>query len=133
MHAQPLRPTVLDVLRLLIVDDDEDLRGLVTLVLDMSGRYETVAVGTTDEAITALSAHRFDGVLLDLSLHDRAGESVLAQMAGTGDRTRVILFTAAVQVDAAIMAEVAGIIRKPFDPLTLADQVGTLLTDQLTH
>jgi len=115
---------------LLVVDDDEDLRDLVTLVLDLSGRYESVAVGTVEEAIVELSSVRFDGVLLDLSLHDGSANTVLEQLTSRLGGTAVILFTAAIDIDPTLESSVAGVIRKPFDPLTLADQIDALLTDQ---
>ncbi|MCX5743239.1 MAG: response regulator [Proteobacteria bacterium] len=65
--------------RVLIVEDDVVLRASTALLL-AADDVETVAVGTTAEALAHLAAATFDCMVLDLSLPDRSGLELLAEM-----------------------------------------------------
>ena len=65
--------------RVLIVEDDLVLRESTALLL-AADDVETVAVGTTAEALEHLRATTFDCMVLDLSLPDRSGLELLAEM-----------------------------------------------------
>jgi signal transduction histidine kinase/CheY-like chemotaxis protein/CHASE3 domain sensor protein len=64
------------VRRVLIVEDDAVQRDAVTRLL-ASGDVEIVAVGTASECLQALQAQTFDCMVLDLSLPDASGFSLL--------------------------------------------------------
>ena len=65
--------------RVLIVEDDPVLRDS-TARLIAADDVETVAVGTTAQALEHLSATTFDCMVLDLSLPDRSGLELLREM-----------------------------------------------------
>ena len=65
--------------RVLIVEDDLALRESTALLL-AADDVETVAVGTTADALEHLRATTFDCMVLDLSLPDRSGLELLAEM-----------------------------------------------------
>ena len=65
--------------RVLIVEDDPVLRESTARLL-ASDDVETVAVGTTAQALEHLGATTFDCMVLDLSLPDRSGLELLAEM-----------------------------------------------------
>ena len=54
-------------LRFLIVDDTEDVRDVMARMVERSGHLAEVAADGL-EATVALSVHRFDVMLLDLSI-----------------------------------------------------------------
>jgi DNA-binding NarL/FixJ family response regulator len=55
--------------RLIIVDDAEDLRGLLVLALGRDERWEVVAdVGDGKQGVEAVHEHRPDLVLMDISM-----------------------------------------------------------------
>jgi CheY-like chemotaxis protein/signal transduction histidine kinase len=70
-----------DVRRLLIVEDDAELRGQLGTLLAAEG-VEITAVGRMDEALAELAAHSFDCMVLDISLPDGTGYELLETMAG---------------------------------------------------
>jgi DNA-binding response OmpR family regulator len=110
--------------RLLVVDDDPDLRELLVLSLLGTG-WEVRTAGTGEQALAR--AGEADGVLLDLELPDLSGRDVLVALAG---RVPVVFLTAA--RDPALEDELVGlgavaVLGKPFDPLVLGDRIADLL------
>jgi CheY-like chemotaxis protein len=72
-------------LRFLIVDDTKDMRDLLVRMVDRAGHVaDEVADGV--EATIALSAHRYDVMLLDLSMPRMSGEDVVRWLHAHPDR-----------------------------------------------
>lgn len=80
-------------MRLLIVEDEEDLAGLMKANLHRAGFAVDVA-GTAEDAGAALAAQTYDAVLLDLGLPDDDGLTVLSDLRNRRDATPVIVVTA---------------------------------------
>lgn len=80
-------------MRLLIVEDEEDLAELMKANLRRAGFAVDVA-GTADDAGAALAAQTYDAVLLDLGLPDDDGLTVLSDLRNRRDATPVIIVTA---------------------------------------
>lgn len=73
-----------DVRRLLIVEDDNELRHNLELLLGRE-QLQIVAVGTLAGALEQLSTVTFDCMVMDLSLPDGSGYDLLEHMAGNDD------------------------------------------------
>ncbi|CAH0226103.1 Signal transduction histidine-protein kinase BarA [Stenotrophomonas lactitubi] len=73
-----------DVRRLLIVEDDNDLRRNLELLLGRD-QLQIAAVGTLAAAVEQLSTVTFDCMVMDLSLPDGSGYDLLEHMAGNDD------------------------------------------------
>ncbi len=69
-----------DVRRLLIVEDDSELRSNLKLLLGRD-QLEIVGVGTIAEAMAALAGSTFDCMVTDLALPDGTGYDLLEHMA----------------------------------------------------
>lgn len=82
------------VRRVLIVEDDDVQRDAVGKLLS-SGDVETVGVGTAAECLEALKTQTFDCMVLDLSLPDASGFSLLETLSQDGDHAfpPVIVYT----------------------------------------
>ena len=74
-----------DIPGVLIVDDDKDIRGFVTVGLTAAG-YRTSAVGSVEEAASALAKDLFDLVLLDIHMPVRSGIEYLPELLGRAPR-----------------------------------------------
>jgi DNA-binding NarL/FixJ family response regulator len=86
------RQTVVDAL---VVDDNEDMRRLVRLLVDLTAGTEVVAEATDGaEAIERWRAHRPDVVVLDYRLPDRNGLDVAEQILGEDPGAAIVLFSA---------------------------------------
>jgi DNA-binding response OmpR family regulator len=119
--------TVAQHRRVLIVDDDPDIRGiLVTALQQKSLIADTAADGR--EALALLNEQPYAVVLLDLMMPGLNGFSVLDAI-DHGQVPIVMVLTGAdretlAQLDA---KKIHGIIRKPFDPLEIASVVAACI------
>ena len=80
-------------MRVLIVEDDEILRGAVETGLAMNG-FTVDAVDTLEDARAALSAWPYDAVVLDIALPDGSGFDLLKEWRTSGAATPVLMLTA---------------------------------------
>jgi two-component system, NtrC family, response regulator PilR len=99
--------------RLLVIDDEPDLRTLYELTLLREG-YELVSAGCVSEALTLLQAETFGAVISDMRLPDGSGLDILAWLEQAGRRERVVVITAHGSAENAVEALKAG----AFDYLT---------------
>jgi two-component system chemotaxis response regulator CheY len=81
---------VLEVPRLLVIEDDPVQRALIVRAAETTG-YRTVAVQSCREAIEQLKTNRFSCLTLDLTLEDGDGFDVMWQMANAGYRVPVMV------------------------------------------
>lgn len=114
--------------RVLVVDDEEDVRAIAQLALEMKTDWTVLLARSGKEAIEVATAQHPDVILLDMMMPDMDGRMTLQQLKAdtTTQSIPVILVTAKAQTpDQAIFLEleVAGIFAKPFRPLELADQI----------
>ena len=78
--------------RILLVEDDDNLRLLYRLRLEQVG-YEIVAAVTGAQALNAIAREKFDAVVLDLGLPDYSGLQVLEVIASRQPHLPVIIHT----------------------------------------
>ncbi len=118
--------------RILLVDDDNDIREVASVSLEAIGGYTVSKASSGQEALERAAAERPDAVLLDVMMPDMDGPTTFARLQGD-EATRaipVILLTAKVQAsDRRQLDElaVAAVLAKPFDPLELPGQVARAL------
>jgi DNA-binding NtrC family response regulator len=102
--------------RVLVVEDDSVVLGLLTKILDEAG-YEAVGAPTGEAALAELDKQLFDSVLLDLNLPGVQGMDVLAVGPTLQTDTPFIVMTAFGSVDTAVEAMKRGAfdyVSKPF-------------------
>jgi DNA-binding response OmpR family regulator len=82
--------------KVLIVDDDEDIRDSVQTVMNAEGAQTTIVAdgNAAVEAVNKPDAERFDVVVLDMMLPGRSGFLVLEKIKGHEDSPAVIMLTA---------------------------------------
>ncbi len=110
--------------RILVVDDDDAIRALVTTVLKRRGlRVETARNGA--EAVTKLGECRYSLMLLDLMMPLMSGYQVLEYLGdeSAASRPLVIVLTAGLEPRGFDTTFVVGTIHKPFDVELLVDTV----------
>lgn len=78
----------------LIVEDDEDLRGSLSDQLSLHEDYRSTAIGTARDALRATQQEHFDIVLLDIGLPDMDGREACRLMRRHGLHAPVIMLTA---------------------------------------
>jgi DNA-binding response OmpR family regulator len=80
---------------ILIVDDDEDLRGALAEQIDLEDDFRTVQAKTAGEGVALAKDIRPDLILLDVDLPDMDGRNACKQMREDGVLAPVIMLTAA--------------------------------------
>lgn len=83
-----------DVIRVLLVDDQELFRRGVTMVLGADGGFEIEDVDDGDSALHRIAEEPFDVVLLDVRMPGRSGVEVCAAIKETSPTTGIIMLTA---------------------------------------
>ncbi len=114
--------------RILLVDDEDDIREVAQLSLETIAGWEVLSVRSGREALAHTQSGEFDVILLDVMMPEMDGLATfeLLQANDSSKAIPMIFLTAKVQVSDRRRFEemgVAGIIAKPFDPLVLADQI----------
>ena len=65
--------------RILIVEDEENIRDFVETVLEMNG-YQVMTAATCEQGMTMFASHNPDLVILDLGLPDRDGMDMIEEI-----------------------------------------------------
>jgi len=78
--------------RILIVDDDEDIRKVLTTILEDEG-YTVESVGTAKKAIAKTGKKFYNLALIDIRLPDMEGIELLTRMKDTTPKMRKIIIT----------------------------------------
>lgn len=117
--------------RLLLIDDEPDIRAIATMALERIGGWSVTAAGTAAEAVDAASAETPDVVLLDVMMPDVDGPATLERLRPVlGQEVPVVFLTAKNQpadVERLKALGAIGVIAKPFDPLGLAGEVDAII------
>ena len=103
--------------RILIVDDEDGMRRLLSRVLTREG-YDTVAVGSGAEALRLVANERFDLVVTDIKMPEMDGLQLLAELKEYEPSLLVIVITAYGTIENAVQALRSGAydyIAKPFE------------------
>jgi DNA-binding NtrC family response regulator len=103
--------------RILIVDDEEGMRRLLSRVLSREG-YETSAVGSGAEALRQVASERFDLVVTDIKMPEMDGLQLLAELKEYEPSLPIIVITAYGTIENAVQALRSGAydyIAKPFE------------------
>jgi len=87
--------------RILLVDDEHDLRMLVAERLGMEG-YAVSEAGKVSDAMRLIEASEYDLLLLDVRLPDGTGLDILKFMRESGNTTPVIMLTGTTGLDIAV-------------------------------
>ncbi len=80
---------------ILLVEDDDNLRGSLVEQLQLHEEFETAAVGSGAAALDLTKTQRFDLVLLDIGLPDLDGREVCRLMRRNGVKSPIIMLTGA--------------------------------------
>jgi DNA-binding response OmpR family regulator len=79
--------------KILIVDDDEDLRESLKDQLALHDEFEVVTAPTASKAIDAVKANHLDLVLLDVGLPDMDGREACKLLRKTGFKSPIVMLT----------------------------------------
>lgn len=114
-------------MRVLIVDDDPSVRQVLDVLLGVAGHDIVESVADGRSAIAAAETHRPDAVVLDASLPDMQGITVLRQLREAQPQLRIIIHSGHDDPGMAAAMTQAGadeFVLKGGDPQQLMDALG---------
>jgi len=115
--------------RILIVDDDENLRPLLAGYFTRAG-FEVEEKDNAEEALPAALNGRFDCFIFDVTMPGMNGLELMRRLRERGVETPALFLTAHGEIDAKVAGFKAGAddyLQKPFDPRELEVRVEALL------
>ncbi|MGF1613859.1 MAG: sigma 54-interacting transcriptional regulator [Gammaproteobacteria bacterium] len=111
--------------KLLLVDDDLDLLRLLSMRLAAAG-YQTVAVGSAEEALARLAMTPFQVIITDLRMEGMQGMALFEAVHQRNPTMPVIILTAHGTIPDAVAATKRGVfayLTKPFDGQELIEAI----------
>ena len=119
-------------MKVLIIDDESDIRRIARLGLERVGKMQVVDAASGAEGIEKARAEKPDAVLLDVMMPGQDGPATLQSLRADPLTASipVIFLTAkalASEVERLRSLGAMGVLTKPFDAMALASQVRALL------
>ena len=116
---------------ILLIEDDPDIQEVVRMVLEMIGRFAVTACSSEQEALECVTRAMPDMVLLDFMMPGMDGAETLAALRAIPAlaAVRVVFIIARArpdEIEAFRRLGAAGVITKPFDPISLPAQLRAL-------
>lgn len=132
-------PKLLETVRLLVVDDEDEAREIVTAIVQSAGA-KAVAAKSADDALARFEPDRFDAIVCDIGMPDKDGYAFIRELRARGNGARRIpavaltAFARAVDRKKALLAGFTAHVAKPVEPselvLVLAGLLGRQLPDE---
>lgn len=118
--------------RILVIDDEADLRELIQIALEGYAGWQVATAATCKEGLVQAQIRKPDLILLDISMPDMDGYQCFEYLQAQPEMAPipVVILTARVQrYDQRQMANmgIAGVIIKPFNPLTLWQDITAIV------
>jgi len=124
-----------ELTRILYVEDDPDIQAIAMMVLETISGFTLKACSCGSEALESAVNFNPDLVLLDVMMPGMDGPETLKGLRTFPElaKTPVVFMTAKVQpqeVEGYLNLGAVGVIAKPFDPMTLAQQLRDIWAKQ---
>src|SRR5260370_41670018 len=121
--------------RLLNVDDNEDNRYPLQLLLESDGHERIVCAASGNEAIALIEKEKFSLILLDLMMQDLKGDEVLKVIRSDPDRRDIPVIMTSAEQDVDKVAQCIELgaddyLPKPFNSTILRARIGAALRRQ---
>jgi CheY-like chemotaxis protein len=118
--------------KILVVDDENDIRRVARLSLARVGQMDVVDAGSGPEAVHVARQERPDAIVLDVMMPNMDGPSTLAVLRADPNTAGIpVIFLTAKAMGSEIARlktlGAAGVLTKPFDPMSFAASVRAIL------
>ncbi len=118
--------------KILIVEDELEFAEMMKIRLELSGYAASISTDT-DSGVKAILDHDFDLIVLDLMMPGGGGFSILEQIKGIPEKSRIpVVIVTGKTINAEVQAmvgafKVATIFPKPYDPIQFMDKIRSLI------
>lgn len=115
--------------KILVVDDEPDVRDTIKTVLEKKG-YQVITAISADEGLKKWEAEKPDLVLMDIMMPGTPVKDIIPKMTGTKVAyISVVRTSEAEKEDLMKSKNIVGFIQKPFDITDLVEQVKKFVGD----
>ncbi len=123
----------MNIEKVLLVDDDKNIRLIAQIGLEDTPDWIVTTAESGAEAIAKATADPPDLILLDMMMPGMDGKSTLVKLRANESTSHIpiIFMTAKVQtqeLESYLALGAAGVISKPFDPITLSADIKRVLS-----
>ncbi len=123
-----------DLKKILYAEDEPDIREIATMALETIGGFEVTTCISGEFVVDTARTFQPDLVLLDVMMPGVDGPGAMAALRQTPEfrNTPVVFMTAKVMTNELARFRqlgALGVITKPFDPVTLSDQIRQIWAD----
>ena len=124
-------------IRILLVDDEPDIREVVDVSLGLDPEFRTRACASGADALVMAAEWSPSIILLDVMMPVMDGPATLANLRESTNRGHPVLFltarTQTAEIEHFISLGAQGVLSKPFNPMTLAASVRSYLPASAGH
>ncbi len=118
--------------RILIIDDEDDIREIAAMSLETAAGWEVMVANSGAQGLARAASYQPDAILLDVMMPGMDGPTTFRELLKNPATSRipVLFLTAKVQAtDRRSFANlgVRAVLVKPFDPMTLSAQISAVL------
>lgn len=119
-------------MKVLVIDDEEDVRYVARLCLNRVGGMNVIEAASGEEGVARAKSEQPDFILLDMMMPGMDGAATFrALRADTATAAIPIVFLTAKAMSTEVRRMqnlgAKGVILKPFNPMSLADEIRTIL------
>jgi CheY-like chemotaxis protein len=125
-------------MKVLIIDDEDDIRLIARVSLSRIGGMDVIDATSSQEGLAKARTETPDVILLDVMMPTVDGPSTLLELQRDEATANIpVIFLTAKAMTSEIerlkSLGVAGVLTKPFDPMTLPEQIRQILNAQTTE
>jgi DNA-binding response OmpR family regulator len=119
---------------ILIIDDEEDVKDIAQMGLQMATDWQVITASTGKEGLDLAKSSQPEVILLDLMMPEWDGKETLRQLKANQSTATIPVILMTAKTQSAIAPELAeldlaGVITKPFRPLELPEQISQILSN----
>ena len=118
--------------RILIIDDEDDIREVAALSLETVAGWQVITANSGAQGLARAIEHQPDAILLDVMMPGMDGPSTFRELRKNPATAHIPVLLLTAKVQSSDQRRFAGlgveaILFKPFDPLTLSTQIAERL------
>lgn len=117
---------------ILIIDDEEDVKDIAQMGLEMAADWNVFTASSGKEGLTLAASTQPEVILLDLMMPEWDGKETLQHLKANQSTSSIPVILMTAKTQSAIATELseldlAGVITKPFRPLELPEKITNIL------
>lgn len=118
--------------RILIIDDEDDIREIAAMSLESVAGWEVMVANSGAQGLVRAASYKPDAILLDVMMPGMDGPSTFKELRSNPVTSKIPVLFLTAKVQASDRQRFAGIgveavLVKPFDPMTLSNQIASVL------